>query len=246
VLKLFGFALWALLSAGTLGGEEIRFGFRPMPPYVMVDGTGTYSGLEYDLVVAVLAASGHTVKPYDFPFARLFESIKGKQIQGAAPVLPTHDVGKAYLTDPFITYHNVALALKRRGLHINQVSDLQNLSIMAFQTATQVLGADYEEAVRDNPNYSEMAKQVLQVRTLFAGRIDVAIGETRILHYYIHAPEAEVDTSLPVEEFRIFPPTNYRAAFLEKRHADDFNRGLKTILANGTYRLILLKYSAFQ
>jgi len=243
VLKGVGLAMYLLTAVLPAPADDIVFGFRPIPPYVMIDSAGTYSGMEYEIVVAALAAGGHTVKPQDFPFARLFETLKFKKIQGAAPVLPTHDVGEAFLTDSYITYHNVALAMRKRGLRIQRVSDLKGLSIMAFQTATVVLGPEYAEAVSGNPQYSEMAKQILQIRTLFAGRIDAAIGETRILHYYIYAPETKVDSSLPTEEFPIFPPTHYRAAFLEKRHADDFNRGLKAILANGTYQKIVLKYS---
>jgi polar amino acid transport system substrate-binding protein len=232
----------ALLLASALFAEDISFGFRLVPPYVMVDKDGAYSGIEYDIIVAALAAKGYTVKPSNYPLARLVNTITTKGIQGAAPILPSHNTGAA-LSDSYISYNNVALALKKRGLAIKTVADLKGLPVMAFQTAKNVLGPDFAAAMEGNAKYVEEGQQVLQIRSLFGGRTDVVIGESRILAWYIKAPETDVDATTPVQEFRIFPPTNYCAAFIDPKVAAAFNEGLKAIKANGSYDKIIAKYT---
>jgi len=226
----------------SLGAEEINFGFRPIPPYVMKDKNGVFSGIEYDIVIAALAVKGHTVKPSDYPLARLVATIKAKSIQGAAPILPSHDTG-ATLSDSYLTYNNVALALKKKNYAFKSAADLKGLGVIAFQTARAVLGPDFASAMEGNSKYVEEGQQVVQIKTLFAERVDVAIGESRILAWFIKAPETGVDSATPVQEFRIFNPTYYCAAFTDPKLAADFNAGLKAIKANGTFDKIIAKYT---
>jgi len=229
-------------ACAALAAEDISFGFRPMPPYVMIDKDGHYSGLEYEIIEAALRIKGHTLKPSDYPLARLVATIKNKAVRGAAPILPSHDTG-AFLSEPYITYNNVAMALARNKYNLQSPSDLKGKSVIAFQTAKNVLGPEFAKAMEGDTKYREDALQVVQIRLLFAGRVDVAIGESRILNWFIRSKETEVDHSIPVSEFRIFKPTNYCAAFTDARLAEDFNEGLKTIMSNGTYDRIMAKYS---
>jgi polar amino acid transport system substrate-binding protein len=235
-------ALFFVAAASNLGADEILFGFRPVPPYVIEAEGKALSGMEYDIIVAALAVKGHTVKPQLFPLARLIETFKAGTIQGAAPILPSQGTGGT-LSDVYLVYNNVALALKSKNLKIKTIADLKGLSVIAFQRATIVLGPDFAKAMEGNKSYLEEAAQVTQIRLVFAGRSDVAIGETRILRYFIKAPETNVDASVPIEEFRIFPPTEYRVAFANPKHAADFNEGLAVIKKNGTYDAIIAKYS---
>jgi polar amino acid transport system substrate-binding protein len=241
-MRMLALAMLLAAASATAFCEEISFGFRPMPPYVMVDKNGNHSGLEYDIIVAALAVKGHTVKAQDLPLARLIQTLKAKEIKAGAPVLPSHDTG-AVMSDSYISYNNVALALKRKNLQIKTVADLKGLGVIAFQTAKAVLGPDFAAAMEGNARYVEDAQQVTQIRTLFAERVDVAIGESRILAYYVADPATKVDRTIAVQEFRIFPPTNYRVGFVDPKLAADFNEGLKAIKADGTYDKIVAKYS---
>lgn len=224
-----------------LAADEITFAFRPVPPYVMVDSAGKYSGIEYDLIVAALAAKGHTVKPQTMPQARLVDTFKAGGVQAAAPVLPSTASGGT-LSDSYITYNNVAMALKSSGLSIGSLADLKGLSIVAFQTANKALGPDFAAVVQGNPKYVEEAAQVTQIRLLVGKRVDVVIGESRILNYFLRSPDTGVDPGTAVVEFKIFPPTAYRVAFANAKYAADFNAGLAAIKANGTYDAIIAKY----
>lgn len=231
----------ALAIAPALA-DEIVFGFRPVPPYVMVDAAGKFSGLEYDIIVAALAAKGHTVKPQQMPLARLVETFKAGGIQGAAPILAATNSGGT-LTDSYLTYNNVAMALKASNLKIGAIADLKGLGVVAFQTATRALGPDFAAAVEGNPKYVEEAQQVTQIRLLANKRVDVVVGESRILNWFLRSPETGVDPATPVVEFRVFPPTNYSVAFSNPKYAADFNEGLAAIRKNGTYDSLLAKYA---
>ncbi len=238
---VFLFLILGLVAAPAFS-DEISLGLRTVPPYVMQDSAGKLSGLEYEIIAAALAVKGHTVKVEIFPLARVIESIKAGSIQAGAPLLPSHNTGRI-LSDVYITYNNIALGLKSKNFKIAKISDLKGMGVVAFQRATVVLGTDFEAAMAGNANYSEESNQALQIKMLFGGRVDFAIGEARILKYFIFDPATGVDSKIPVTEFRIFPPTEYRVAFVNQKYATDFNEGLAAIKANGTYDKLLSKYS---
>ncbi len=222
--------------------EEINIGLRIVFPYVMLDSDGKLSGLEYEIIVAALAEKGYTTKIDTFPLSRVIQTIKQGDIQAAAPILPSHNTGR-YLSDVYIIYNNIALGLKSRNQKAQKISDLKGKRVVAFQRATIVLGPKFKTAMQNNPNYSETANQTLQIRMLFANRADFAIGEERILKYLIFDPATKVDSNIPVTEFRVFPPTQYRVAFVSEKHKIDFNEGLAKIKAKGIYDKLITKYT---
>ncbi|POR01011.1 hypothetical protein AU468_09090 [Alkalispirochaeta sphaeroplastigenens] len=232
-------ALWA----GTASATEITMGFAPVPPYVMEESGGALSGLEYEIIREALAVRGYTLRPQLFPLARVIETVRQGNTQAGARILEAHDTGR-YLSDVYLVFNNVAVGLKESNLSINSVSDLGNMRMVSFQRATIVLGPDFAAAAQNSPGYSEAADQRVQIRMLFGDRVDVAVGESRILQHFIHDPETGVDTSVATEEFAVFPETPYRVAFVDQQHMRDFNAGLAEIRANGTYDAIMRKYAS--
>lgn len=222
--------------------EEIDFAFRPVPPYVMVDGAGRFSGLEYEIVVAALSAAGHTVRPVALPLARLVGTFNAGTVPAAAPLLPS-TATRGSLSEVYLEYRNVAIALKSSGIRIESLADLKGRAIAAFQTATRVLGPEYAAVVEDNPMYAETADQILQIRQLFAGRVDLIVGDSRLLRYYVRTTVPGPNPEARITEFELFPPTRYRAGFSDARFAADFDEGLATIRKNGTYAAIVAKYA---
>jgi polar amino acid transport system substrate-binding protein len=176
------------------------------------------------------------------PLARLIATFNEGGVKGAATMLAS-TATTGTVSASYITFNTVAMVLKSSGLKIEKIADLKGLGIVAFQTAAKVLGADFAAAVEGNPKYVEEAAQITQIRMLVGKRVDVVIGESRILNYFLKSPETGVDSATPVVEFRIFNPTNYSAAFANPKHAEDFNAGLAEIKRNGTYDAIMAKYT---
>jgi polar amino acid transport system substrate-binding protein len=242
-MKTFLLSAGLFLLALTAHATEITVGFRPVPPYVVQDPvTGQLSGLEYEIIVAAFTAQGYQVKPSVMPLARMADAFQARILEAAAPLLPT-TVGSGTLSQSYLSYHNVVFVLKESHRNIQRVSDLSGLSMAAFQTAKRILGPEFTRVAETSPDYEEEAQQVLQVRMLFTGRVNAIVGDSRILNYYIHDPNVGVDTSKPVQEFPVFPPTNYGVGFRDPTVAAAFNVGLAAIRANGTYQRILDRYT---
>ncbi|SIP87458.1 amino acid ABC transporter substrate-binding protein, PAAT family [Alkalispirochaeta americana] len=240
--KIACFAVLVAFWAGAVSAAEITMGFAPVPPYVMEASDGSLSGLEYEIIKEALAARGHTLRPQLFPLARVIETVRQGNTQAGARILEAHDTGR-HLSDVYLVFNNVAVGLRNRNLDVSSISDLGNLRMVSFQRATIVLGSDFASAARNSPGYSEVADQRVQIRMLFGDRVDVAVGESRILQHFIHDPETGVDTGVATEEFAVFPETPYRVAFVNEQHMRDFNEGLAEIRANGRYDAIIRKYA---
>lgn len=238
----------AWLPTPGLGAEPVRFGLREAAPLVYSTPDGSLTGLEYELLDAVLTAAGLHMEPFVGSNARLVVASNGAAVDGFAPVVgePPPDI---ILTDAYITYQNVAISLVSGNISLTRPDDLRHWRVLAFQRANRVLGPEFAAAVAAAPDYREEPKQALQANGLLLGRYDVVVAETRILHYHIaqaldgtgpkHRP-------LPITEHRIFPPTNYSAGFRDPALVARFNEGLQRVRDDGTYAAILARYDPTQ
>ncbi|OZG72629.1 hypothetical protein BTA51_13955 [Hahella sp. CCB-MM4] len=220
-----------------------------IPPYVIAEEN---SGLELEILRQSFAIKGYTVLPSYLPLARTFMSFEEGSLDGVLNVKP--GMVKGHYSDVVITFRNQAVSLKDRELSINRLEDLSQISVVAFQKATVILGHGFASAVQYNSDYNEVADQSLQVKQLFRHRTDVIILEKRIFLYfrrwlYDRANTLggdyivkQKDLLRPVIYHDIFPPSEYRFAFLSQQVRDDFNEGLQVIRDNGTYDRILKKY----
>ncbi len=175
------------------------------------------------------------------PLARLLQSFKEGHVQAAAPIQETTNSG-GFLSESYIHYQNIALTLESANLRITSVADLCGLSIAAFQTARLVLGPEFAAIASRCKAYTEHPVQNIQIRLLFTGRVQVIVGDRRILYHLIRNEAGPIDTGEAVREWQIFDPTLYSVAFRSERLRDDFNYGLAEIRRNGTYRVILDRY----
>ncbi len=232
-----------LLMGGAVMAETVSVGMGlNKPPYVMEAGK---AGLEVEIVQQALAVAGHTMLPQQLPPAR------GIMLQraGQLDVLLSVDEGiggNGYFSEPYVTYQNVAMSLAHRKLPIRRIEDLGNYSVAAFQNASVILGERFKAMAGSHPNYKEYPQQIIQNNLLFSERVDVIVGDRRILHYLTGLLDHQVDASKPVAIHAVFPPSPRKAVFKDATLRDQFNSGLKTIQANGVYDAILKKYANLQ
>jgi polar amino acid transport system substrate-binding protein len=219
----------------------VSIGFRPTAPYVLQRPDGSLDGLEYELVMAAGRQGGLALKAELAPFGRLPEDFRRGVFGAVVPASPAMGL-PGCLSDTVLLYRNMVFTLARRGLTVAGIPDLGGLDIMAFQNAQVVLGPAMMAIRQTNPNYREVANQMLQVRGLFSGRTDAVIAERRIFHHFMRSSEAGVDTGAPVSEHDIFPPTAYGVAFQTPEHCTAFNRGLELLKRSGGYDAILNRW----
>lgn len=226
----------------TAARADIIVGFGVnKPPYVFERDR---AGLEYEIVMASLAAAGIQAQPYFAPQGRLHALLANRLIDVITTTSEKSGV-EAYYSDVYIVYQNYAITLSDRHLDIRTIEDLSRYSVTAFQRASTNLGPQFRAAIASSPQYTEQAKQVTRDILLFAGRVDVAIADRRIFDYFRKEIGSLVDIRQPVTYHAIFPPTPYRAAFRDVALRDSFNRGLATIRRNGSYADIQRKYAGY-
>ncbi|WP_231570176.1 MULTISPECIES: transporter substrate-binding domain-containing protein [Pseudomonas] len=222
--------------------EELKIGFGThKPPYVFEREN---RGLEYDVVIAAARAAGFTVKPYYSPMERLHRSFSMGEIDAMTTTNPKGGVARFY-SQPYIHYQNVAMSLASRGYRIESIADLRHYSVRAFQRARFLLGDDFRQMAESNPRYHEEAQQVARNRLLYSGRVDVVIGDRRILHYFNREVYAQVDVGQPVTEHLLFPATAYHLGLHDEALRDRFDRGLAAIRASGEYAEIERRYAIY-
>jgi len=230
--------LWS--RAGFAAPLLVGFGTHK-PPYVFEDED---SGLDYELVEAAMAQAGLEMKPHYAPLERLHRMLQHQELDAMATTNQTSGVS-AHYSYIYIEYQNIAVTLKHRNITLDTVGDLAGYSISAFQRARFVLGPEFTTMTAKNPRYREEARQITRNLLLYAGRVDVMIGDRRIIRAFNSEIADRVDVSQPVTEHSLFPPTGYRVGFADAALRDRFDKGLDAIRANGQYRAITRRYEAY-
>ena len=111
---------------------------------------------------------------------------------------------EVYYSDEYITYNNIVVSIN--DFQINNLKDLKNKKIIAFQNATIYLGKEFENEVKNNKNYAEIANQEAQVASLMNGRTEVIVIHENIFKYYYKKSKLFKQKSYKV--YGIFSPTS--------------------------------------
>jgi polar amino acid transport system substrate-binding protein len=235
-------SLFLLLAPAVMAEPPLRIGFGThKPPYVFEN---ELRGLEYDIVAAAARAAGYELEVHYAPMERLHLALSRGALDGIATTNAFSGLD-AHYSEPYIHCQNVALALSSRGYRITSIADLGRYSISTFQRARYLLGPEFRAMAQANPHYREEAQQINRNRLLYSGRVDVVVGDPRILRYFNREVGAQVDTTQPVTQFLLFPPTAYSVGFRLDEQRLRFNRGLAAIRASGEYLQIEQRYADY-
>jgi len=228
--------------AFAVHAEPLRVGFgERKPPYVFEKQR---RGLEYEIVSAAFQAAGTEMQPYFAPNERLHLMLRRGEIDCIASTNERNGAA-AYYSQVYIHYHNIALALASHNYQIDTIADLAPYSISTFQRASKLLGPVFQRMAAGNPSYREEAQQIGRNRLLYIGRVDVIVGDTRVINYFNRKVSDQVDINQPVTRYELFAPTPYRMGCRFKASRDRFDQGLASIRENGKYVAIERKYAEY-
>jgi polar amino acid transport system substrate-binding protein len=238
-LLLAALVLPLSLGNASAQGTEVKIAVGlAKPPYILGPGK---TGLEYEIVQKALEAGGYRMHAEAYPPSRALALLRAGHLDGMVTV--TEGIGPlGYFSDDYITYQNVAITLKKRNIRLQGVQDLARYSVAAFQNASLILTPDYAAAVQHHPHYTEYPQQIMQNKLLFAGRVDVVVGDRLVFRHLARQLGTQIDSSQPVTVHEIFPPTPRKAVFRDESVRDAFNSGLRIIRQNGTYAAIQARY----
>lgn len=221
--------------------EELKMAFgQHRPPFVFKENN-EWRGIEIDLVREALAYKGHSIKKMvHMPNARLAIATSQMGYDGAASVQYLDD--GTFYSDPFVSYINYAISLKKDNLKISKISDLTNHFPVAWQNAYRNLGPEFAQYYGPNvegahlKRYKEFTNQESQNMFFWIGRANVIIVDKTIFLWYKAKLKTELNTSREVVFHNIFPQeTHFQVNFKDKRIRDDFNEGLLYLRQSGRY-----------
>jgi len=233
--------LFCLLVALPAAAQELQASIGlSLPPYIIADEN---KGMEYDVVKEAMDKAGYTLVPKYVPFARVRKSLEDKSVDAALTVTPAMGIEGVCYTKSAITYQNVAVTLEDAGIAIDSVQDLGQYSMIGFQGATDILGAEFKAQAEKSPSYSELPDQEKQVQMLFLGRTQVFVGDINIFKYFRQAlVDAGKDVGAKVVIHEIFEPTPYSVGFVDETICKKVDAALGEMRESGRYKEILNAY----
>ena len=232
-----------LSSSITLANQTLKVGVGNFPPFfIEKDQSG--------LFIEITQALFNELPEYDIEFIfmsnnRLHHEINtGKMIDVACNIFAESDVN-AFLSAPIFRYSDVAVSRKSGKLQINQISDLQNKSITAYQGAMNLLGADFKKVVLENSRYSEHPRPSYSSYLLISGQVEVRIGDINIFWYDLANTYQKIDEKIKPYDYSVhhlWPDVYSHIAFKDESIRDAVNAAITKLNNNGAIRKIYAKY----
>lgn len=207
-------------------------------PYVIKDEN---RGIAIDIITEALALKGYKTSFEFVSNKRSQMELNAKRIDGAFNI-PPGAITDIFISDPVVEFQNVVVCLEKRNLKIENIKDLNDKNIFAFQDATKFLGQEFEKVVENNPKYNETVNQEAQVYQLYLNRVDVIVLERRIFLYFLSHLGNRINTSAKYVIHPLFPISPRPVYFIDEKVRNDFNDGLKKLKNNGRYDEVINNY----
>lgn len=217
------------------------------PPWV---SAGARPGIAVELLREALQAEGLALHPVYYPIARRMALFRRNEVDAIYDVSPqaqkqTNLPGS--LGRPLHTFDNLAMALQKRHLKLERTADLVDLNILAWDGAQNDMPDSFDrlEAVSQG-HYNETGDQRQQVKSLYAGRVDVILADRLVLDWYrkhLHG-ETAVDTRQAVDFFAILPPREATVLWRDPVLRQRIDYRLREMKNDGRYNAIFRRYDA--
>lgn len=210
------------------------------PPFIIEENG---KGLQLDIIRSAFEMVDVKVDFIHMPLARQLDSYKRLHLDGIITLpQPTGSEKEAFhYSEPYILYHNVAVSLSERGFAINEIPDLANKHVSAFQNAKRFLGNSYQETLPNMSAYREVADQYKQVRELFQGSVEVIVMDEHIFNHFMRTHNTGIYKKAATIH-NIFPHRPYSIGFRNEEMKVKFSMGLSVLMQTGRYQEILDKY----
>lgn len=231
--------LWVLLHPLSSPAEQVlRLAANPWPPFT--DKSLLNNGVASDLVVNALARAGYTTIYAQVPWER---AVRGLQ-QDTYDVLvgAWHTEERAvfgYFSQPYLINRVRFLQRKGSGIVFRQLPDLYPYSIAVSR------GYAYAEAFDQDVRLSKVGVAGFEsgARMLAARRVQLTLEDELVARYHLSRSLAGIRDQLeflpqPLSESGLHMLISLRHP-RHKQIAEDFNREIAAMRADGSYAQIL-------
>ncbi|GAB3023254.1 substrate-binding periplasmic protein [Bowmanella dokdonensis] len=214
--------------------RPLRIGLHYSAPWAYADEAGQLTGIDYQMVTRIFEQAGYQVRVEVFSHERLVQKFHDKELDYASPM--AFEVPGAYPTMPYMPIQDVAVSRRSARFKLDDLQDLQGKAVVAYQKASDVLGPIFASLVEDG-GYLEMADRAQQFTLLFNDRVDLVVGDRKVLEYFSEKHYGAGRLRI----HPIFPTVTYPGATWDKRLTDLFNQGLRQLKESGEYQQLLEK-----
>mgnify|MGYP000493799310 CR=1 FL=1 len=232
-----------LSSSGTLAKQILKIGVGNFPPFFIEKQQG-------GVFIEITEALFNELPEYDIEFIfmsnqRLHHEISnGKSIDVACNIFAAAQVN-AHLSTPIFRYSDVAVSRKADDLIINQISDLQNHSITAYQGAMDLLGSEFKNMALANSKYSEHPRPSHSSFLLIAGHKDIRIGDINIFLYDLADKDQKIESQRKTRDYTIhylWSDVYSHIAFKDEAIRNAINKAIVKLTNNGAIQKIYKKF----
>ncbi|TWX46545.1 substrate-binding periplasmic protein [Colwellia hornerae] len=239
ILSGLFFTYLLLFSTISTAQQIIKVGVGNFPPFFIEKDT---QGLFVEVIDEIFKnLPQYKVQYIPMSNNRILHEINyGKSIDIASNIFPSSKV-KAHLSEPVFRFRDVAISKKLSQLTINDVADLQEKSIAAYQGATELLGEKFKQMAVENTEYSEHAHPKETTQLMLSGKKDIRVGDINVFWYDLSNKHFNNDASVARNNFTVhylWPFTYSHMAFKDKSLKDAVNKVIKELKKNGSIEKI--------
>jgi polar amino acid transport system substrate-binding protein len=241
-IALLLFVMTMLFSATAFAGPKtITAAADPWLPFINPDSPS--KGLSLEICTAAFKTQGYDVKLEIVPWVRAENGVKN----GEYDILPNTWMTtkrKAYLaySEPYAS--NQVKFIKKKG----NPFEFNGLSSLSGKVVGIVRGYGYSTEFMNDPAFERepSTEFMTNIMKVVAGRIDLALEDELVAKATIKKTDSSLLNKI---EFTRNPLSSndlhVTSGLANPRHKeiiDAFNKGLKEIKSNGTYKKIMAKY----
>lgn len=235
---LLGASLCMSATAATLNvGTEATFA----PFEFMDEEKHEITGFDIDMIKAIAKAAGHDVKVQNMGFDGLIPSLQTKVIDAvaAAMTITPQRQRAVQFTEPYYQSGLVVLINKKDEGTIKDVTSLEGKRICAQIGTT---GAMMAKRIK-NANVTLFNSVTEAFMDLKSGGCQAVLNDKPVVEFYLARRNDNSVTVLP----QVLEAEYYGFAVNKrnKKLAQELNKGLETIKANGEYDKIYQKWFGF-
>ncbi|MDC7701333.1 substrate-binding periplasmic protein [Vogesella indigofera] len=247
-IKAGALLLGLLLGGGSASAARaVYVGFpESIPPWVQAGGR---TGIAIELLRSALQAEGLHLHSVQQPYARRLQAYRRGQLDALYDISPQqqqYEQLNGSISQPLHSFDNVAVALGRRQLEIEQLGDLVRWRVMAWDGAGNSLPAGYDRllALADG-NYLEAGNQGHQLLNLLAGRVDVILSDRLIFEWQRRQlyPAAQ-DHTPPLRIYPLLPPKEAGILFRDSGLRARVDARIRALKASPQYQVIFARYGS--
>ncbi|TDE37917.1 transporter substrate-binding domain-containing protein [Antarcticimicrobium sediminis] len=235
----------ATLAVGTASAEQVKIGIaaEPYPPFASTESSGNWVGWEIDIINAVCAAAELDCAITPVAWDGIIPSLTGQQIDAimASMSITEERLKTIDFSDPY--YNTPAVIVADKSMDIDATPDSLAGKIVGIQASTI-----HQAYAQEHFKGSELRVYQTQDEAnqdLFAGRIDATQADSIAMADFVASDTGsccEIKGAVADD-----PAILGRGVGAGVRKGDSalleaLNKGIATILADGTHEKITAKY----